>query len=199
VSLSTPVVAIFVSVSLAALAASRRTVTGRGLAVALFSVYLVGVAHFVLLPLTFNPRAADEFGPIDVSRLIELRPFFLAGADVMPPWQAWLNVLVTVPFSFGLPFLDRVRGRQVLLAGVLFSVGIELAQLVADALSLALPTWSVDINDVLLNSLGVVVGFAAFRLVSAAYKSLRPAVRRGRWAHFHDTLMGARVAASDSN
>jgi hypothetical protein len=64
-------------------------------------------------------------------------------------------------------------------------------QLLADALYLALPTWSVDINDLILNSLGVFVGYTAFRLSSAIYRATigRMPVRRGPWAHFHDTMV----------
>jgi glycopeptide antibiotics resistance protein len=181
-----------VGVALAGLAATRKLSFGRWLAVSIFAVYLVGVAHFVLLPLVFDPRAAAEFGPIDLGRLIALRPFLPSGADVMPPSQVGLNILLTVPFGFGLPFVADLRGREILAIGVLFSVGIELAQLLADALYLALPTWSVDINDVFLNSLGVVLGVAAFQLMRTLYAATvgRLPVRQGPWAHFHDTLVG---------
>ena len=164
---------------------------GRWLAVAVFSVYLVGVAHFVLLPLRLDSMAAEQVGPIDLGRLIELRPFFLSGTEVMPTSQALLNILLTVPFGFGLPFVVGLRGRDILAVGILFSIGIELAQLMVDALYLALPTWSVDINDVLLNSLGIALGYGAFRAASALYAATigRLPVRRGPWAHFHDTMM----------
>lgn len=164
---------------------------GRWLAVAVFSVYLVGVAHFVLLPLRLDSMAAEQVGPIDLGRLIELRPFFLSGTEVMPTSQALLNILLTVPFGFGLPFVVGLRGRDILAVGILFSIGIELAQLMVDALYLALPTWSVDINDVLLNSLGIALGYGVFWATSALYAATigRLPVRRGPWAHFHDTMM----------
>lgn len=189
-TLSTPLLLGLVGFGLALLAVSRRMTVGRWFAVALFCTYLVGAAHFALLPLTFDPLAPEKFGPIEVGRLIELRPFFMSRTDVMPLSQALLNVLLTVPFGFGLPFVFHLRGREVLLMGVLFSFGIELAQLAADALYLALPPWSIDINDVFLNSLGVFVGYGAFRLVSIIYrKTLGPLpIGRGPWAHFHDTL-----------
>ena len=99
----------------------------------------------------------------------------------MPTWQTWLNILLTVPFGFGLPFVLDVRGRDVVLIGILFSLGIEVAQLLADGFYLALPTWTVDINDVLLNSLGVVVGYVAFLIARAVYRTTlaRLPVRRG--------------------
>ena len=61
----------------------------------------------------------------------------------------------------------------------------------ADALYLAGPTWSVDINDVLLNSLGVVIGYSVIRLTGTLYAAMvgRLPVARGPWAHFHDTLV----------
>ena len=101
---------------------------GRWLAVALFALYLVGVAHFVLLPLRLHPQSVEQGGPIDLGRLIELRPFLLSGVVAMPTSQALLNILLTVPFGFGLPFVVGLRGRDVLAAGILFSIGIESAQ-----------------------------------------------------------------------
>jgi glycopeptide antibiotics resistance protein len=187
------VVFVVVLVALAGLAATRRLPAGRWLAISIYSVYLVGVAHFALLPLEYVPNAQQEFGPIDLGRLVEVRPFFISGGVAMPASQAWLNVLLTAPFGFGLPFVLNVRGRHILLIGVLFSLGIEGMQLLADALYLALPTWSVDINDVILNSLGVFAGYAVFRLTSVLYRATvgRMPVRRGPWAHFHDTLAQA--------
>ncbi len=190
VTLSTLPLLIVVAVAFLAMTVIRRPTTGHRLASAIFAVYLVGVAHFVILPLTFDPRAAEAAGPIDLLRLIELRPFFLSGGDVMPLGQGLLNILLTVPFGFGLPFVLRVPPAAVIRAGVLLSVGIEVTQLVADALYLALPTWSVDINDVLLNSTGVLVGYGVFLACSVIYTDTagRLPIRRGPWAYFHDVL-----------
>lgn len=95
-----------------------------------------------------------------------------------------------MPFGFDLPFVVGFRGRNVLAVGVIFSIGIELAQLLADALYLALPTKSIDINDVLLNSIGVALGYGVFRISSSRYGVTigRLPVRRGPWSHFHDTM-----------
>lgn len=198
-TLSTLPLLALVVVVVGVIGATRRPASGRWLATGIFAFYLVGVAHFVILPLTFDPRAAEMAGPIDIARLVELRPFFVAGGDVMPLSQALLNVLVSVPFGFGLPFVLRVRPGTVIGLGLLFSVGIEMTQLVADAFYLALPTWSIDINDVLLNATGVIVGYATFRLCGPLYvRSLgRLPVRRGPWAHFHDVLAGDDLARTE--
>jgi glycopeptide antibiotics resistance protein len=75
------------------------------------------------------------------------------------------NVLVLVPFGLLLPFasLGLGRFRRMLLAGLAFSVAIELAQL---AISVGMGyTYRVsDIDDVILNLAGVLLGYAAYRL-----------------------------------
>lgn len=167
---------------------------GRLLAGVLFTVYVVGVANFVILPLRYDPELARAVGPISLDRLIELKPFFFPGGQPMSQEQLVLNVLLTVPFGFGLPFIGRIRARDVPLIGVLVGTAIELAQLTADALYLALPTWSVDVNDVLLNAIGVWLGYIAFIVSAVGYargSSRWPGVRRGLWVHFHDTLVSA--------
>lgn len=72
-----------------------------------------------------------------------------------------LNILLTVPFGFGLPFISNLRLRQVLFIGVLFSIMLELLQLVI-ALIVGFTFRVVDINDVIFNTIGVVVGYALF-------------------------------------
>jgi glycopeptide antibiotics resistance protein len=178
----------------------RRLSAGHLLAVCLFAVYLVGVANFALLPLEFDPELARAVGPIDLGRLINLRPWFVGGT-FMPADQAFLNVLLTVPFGFGLPFVARLGAPAVLVGGLLFSVGLELAQLAANAAHLALPTWSIDINDVLLNSLGVALGYGAFLAACAIYRAAAGRLNglgRGPWAHFHDTLLNGRMPGKEA-
>lgn len=89
----------------------------------------------------------------------------LAAAGVWPRVRLLAgNVLVFVPFGVLLPLaLPKVAvTRRVLLAGLVLSGGIELAQLV---ISLLLGTWyrMSDIDDVLLNVIGVMLGWAGLR------------------------------------
>ncbi len=86
-------------------------------------------------------------------------------------------MLVTVPFGFGLAFVRRMGIVSTLAVGLVFATAIEAAQLLANVLRVAIPNWSIDINDVVLNSLGVVVGVAAFVLASRLYRVLAPYVR----------------------
>jgi glycopeptide antibiotics resistance protein len=74
-----------------------------------------------------------------------------------------LNILLMMPFGFGLPFLARVRlGRVTFLAGI-FSILIEFLQLTSGLL--ANITFRIaDINDVLFNTLGGLSGYLIFLL-----------------------------------
>jgi len=76
-----------------------------------------------------------------------------------------LNILLFVPFGFGLPFAATVRMKQAVLAGALFSIGIELLQLFTGVVS-GITFRVADVNDVLFNTLGATVGYALFRVMS---------------------------------
>lgn len=181
--------------------ATRRLSGGHLLAVGIFAVYLVGTASFVILPLQHNPQLAAEVfpsEPIPLERMVNLVPSFMPGGDPMSPHQLFYNVLLTVPFGFGFAFVREARVTSVLGAGVLFSIGIEGAQLLANVTRMAMPKWSIDISDVVLNSLGVVVGLAAFLVASRVYRVVAPRLPSslGPLQHFHETLVGATASTA---
>jgi glycopeptide antibiotics resistance protein len=72
-----------------------------------------------------------------------------------------LNILLFVPFGFGLPFITDFRMKKIVLSGALFSIVIELLQLLTGLM--AKITFRIaDSNDVLFNTVGVVVGYSLF-------------------------------------
>lgn len=149
----------------------RRVSPGRVLAITAFATYLVLVAAFTLLPLRFDAeyRSQPEFDPA-----IVLQPFFLGDAGaVMSPTQYLGNILLGVPFGFLVPCIWAIPMSRVLLAGIGFSVLIEGLQWIATSLVIAFPSRATDINDVILNSVGVLLGSVAFVLASAGWRALR--------------------------
>lgn len=72
-----------------------------------------------------------------------------------------LNVLLMVPFGFGLPFITNLRLRKVVAVGALFSVAIECAQLVTGLLA-SITFRVADVDDVIFNTLGVAIGCVLF-------------------------------------
>jgi glycopeptide antibiotics resistance protein len=92
----------------------------------------------------------------------------LTSADVQ---TSLLNVLLMMPFGFGLPFITRLRLGMTVLAGALFSVAIESLQLITGLLG-GVTFRIADINDVLFNTLGVAIGYALFVAFVRLYRRM---------------------------
>ena len=69
-----------------------------------------------------------------------------------------LNVLLMVPFGFGLPFITNWSATRIVMMGGLFSIAIELLQLVTGLMA-GMTFRVADINDVIFNTVGVAVGY----------------------------------------
>ena len=168
----------------------RHLSAGHLLAVAAFVTYLVVVAVFTILPLRFDDEYLSS-PPFDPA--IVLEPFFLGRPEaVMSPSQYLGNVLLGIPFGFLVPFVWRVPLSSVLAAGLCFSLSIEAVQWLVTRLGVAFPSRAVDINDVILNTLGVLIGVAAFAVVRFGYRMLFSSATSSprAWAHFHARLTG---------
>jgi glycopeptide antibiotics resistance protein len=72
-----------------------------------------------------------------------------------------LNVLLMIPFGFGLPFITNLHMKKIVALGVIFSTSIELLQL-ATGLIAGITFRVADINDVIFNTVGVAIGYVLF-------------------------------------
>ena len=148
-------------------------------AVRQFCVLLLAGCDLVVLFATILSRmGGDAFHPIQ--HFINVIPFHW----LLVPWamgvrkmitQMVANVLLFVPIGFFLPVVFagvRKLGRTIL-AVLLFSVAIEIFQYFIGASS--------DIDDVILNLLGGVLGYGVFRLFA----------RRFRWDNWWRKALGA--------
>lgn len=72
-----------------------------------------------------------------------------------------LNILLLIPFGFGLPFITNLRMKKVIVIGVLLSIAIEFLQLITGFI--AKITFRIaDINDIIWNTVGVTIGYILF-------------------------------------
>jgi glycopeptide antibiotics resistance protein len=72
-----------------------------------------------------------------------------------------LNILLMVPFGFGLPFIANSSAERTVVTGALFSIVIELLQLITGLT--AKTTFRIaDVNDVIFNTAGVAIGYLLF-------------------------------------
>lgn len=136
--------------------------------------YLVGVASVTLFPIIVDSYFIEQMrlhrSIWDGLNLIPLGGIQLGGDGVEEiARQAIGNLLIGVPFGLLAPFLGIRGPRRVLAAGLLFAVAIEGVQLLVD-LVYQFDYRAIDINDVLLNTLGVGLGVALFGGLQAVYR-----------------------------
>ena len=98
-----------------------------------------------------------------------------------------LNVLLMVPFGFGLPFITSLRFAGTVTAGVLVSVAIEVLQLVTGLIG-GVTFRIADVNDVIFNATGVVVGYGLFVAFVRVYRGVT-----GEW-RFSTTPISQRIS-----
>ena len=138
---------------------------------ALFVLYLGWVVGATLFPLPVRPgvaelEAAGRGVTVDLMPLASIREVLRNGTLFAQAWILGGNVLTLAPFGFLLPYAaPRLASwRRMALAGVLFPLAIELSQL-AVSLALGYSYRAAEVDDVLLNFAGVLLGYALFVLV----------------------------------
>lgn len=126
----------------------------------IFYIYLTYVVGYTILPLWFDPEVLNFLrSDANLMSSINLIPLRGMSIDYLLSIQGVGNIVLGIPF--GLPFLVKSNFRSILRRGLFFSLTIELVQLVISLLY-RFPYRTIDINDVLLNLSGVMIGFALF-------------------------------------
>jgi glycopeptide antibiotics resistance protein len=129
-----------------------------------FYIYMFKVLDYTLLQfqsllllkyfmphLILRGQAAEES--------LNLIPIFtLAPQDLN---TSLLNIVLLIPFGFGLPFITNRQLKDVVALGALLSVTIEFLQLVTGLMA-GITFRVADINDVIFNTVGVVIGYFLF-------------------------------------
>jgi len=124
-----------------------------------FAIYLLSMLHLVIFPIEVN-----------LGEYRNLTPWYKA-ANFIPILTIdvktfVLNIIMLVPFGMYLPFLNRkIQSiKQAARLGFYVSLSFELTQLVIRILLGS--GRSTDINDLIANTLGAVIGFLLIRKVS---------------------------------
>ncbi len=81
-----------------------------------------------------------------------------------------LNMLLMIPFGFGLPFIANLSLKKIMLAGMLLSLALELMQFVTGFLA-HMTLRVADINDVIFNTIGTAIGCGLFALLGRGLKA----------------------------
>lgn len=141
----------------------------------IFYVYIVAVLDYTIFQFQslfllnyLNPghlmlkgntvKEAINLVPLATLRLADLR-------------TSLLNVLMLIPFGFGLPFITKLRMRKVVVAGASLSVTIELLQLLTGVMA-HMTFRTADVNDVLFNTAGAAIGYLLFIRFMRIYRRM---------------------------
>ena len=140
----------------------------------LYVMLLVGVTIFPL-PIPLDMGGTIPRQPLaEILRRINLIPFHRTGL-----WTFNLryisfdligNIILTIPFGFGLRFIARIRGPHFLWLAFAMGLTIEFSQLVM-SLIVGFGYRGVDITDVLTNAAGVLIGYVFFRFFAWVYRT----------------------------
>lgn len=124
----------------------------------IFIIYLVGVYHYTGAGTVFE---GIRYG-LNKTNEYNLVPF-VSEIDVV---EHLLNVILFVPFGLLMPFMYDKKSNfyQIIILGVGLSLLIEISQLLNHRVT--------DIDDLLLNSIGVVLGYGVFILLNRCIKSI---------------------------
>jgi glycopeptide antibiotics resistance protein len=163
--------------------------------VAVFGIYVLFALDKAFFPIRISEAYADGMTPTQFMWSVNLIPFNFDFSFIphIVMQQILMNVLLTVPFGFGVSFVARVQAKHILWIALAVGAGIETVQLII-SLALRYPYRVIDINDAMLNALGVLIGYGLFRVFARLYISATERfgiARGGLAAYVHDAARRA--------
>ncbi len=156
---------------------------------AIFSVYILKALDLAFFPLQLNGPYVENMRTVPISSFINLIPFYIGQQHIFDQrdFADFVNnILLTIPFGFSILFVSNLKPKDFLWLPLAIGFGIETAQLLISLL-LRYPYRVVDINDALLNTSGVLIGYALFRIFAWMFVMLsrhRKNEPGGWWSYF---------------
>lgn len=141
---------------------SRQRAAARELPLFLFCCFLVGITSQTVL------CSLPSFSLSNIGKRLSLTPGAILRRMRVSPYSAiigfWGNLFLLMPLGFLAPMVFRRTGFfSMLLGGGLLSLSYELMQLPLDR--------STDIDDLLLNTAGVMLGYFLFLLWKRLFRT----------------------------
>ena len=134
---------------------------------AVFGLYIIGAISVVVFPFSIGSSNPD-FKPA-----VNMIPFnFGSCFDIFPEIcfrTIYENIVLTIPFGFGISFITPIKRKNILKLGIMVGLLFELTQL-AISLLFRSAFRAADINDVIFNAIGVLLGYGIFLVFGEVYK-----------------------------
>lgn len=134
-----------------------------------FFMYLLYVAKYTIFPIPLDQEILKIMREqTTIMSRVNLIPFKFSEFGGIDIKQSLFNILLSIPFGFSISYIIKIRKLKVLLSAVLFGIVIEGLQL-SISLLLGFAYRAIDINDIILNFLGVIIGYFVFYVFSRIY------------------------------
>lgn len=139
-----------------------------------FVVYLTAVVGYVFLPIRTDAEFIDEMRRFNADWLRQVNLVPLIGMPTIELSEQFLgNILLGIPFGLGLPFVLGRAGLIIVGLGAVFSIAVEAGQFLINVVY-GFNYRFIDINDAILNFVGVLVGLAGFYVIRLLYQAVLP-------------------------
>ncbi|MBW6466350.1 MAG: VanZ family protein [Brevefilum sp.] len=124
----------------------------------------------VFFPLEISGSFSDAMRHLRILSSVNFVPFYFGQFGLTAGGLRFLvyNILLTLPFGFGINFLTRMNVKKIVSVSIFLGLGLEIAQFLL-SLALRYPYRVVDINDAMFNAFGVLLGYGLFKLFSRLY------------------------------
>ena len=145
----------------------------------LFVCYLTGLISLILVPnhfwtaiwfYLFNGFPGCEIGPMFVMNfnLVQTVVYYIQGTVVLGEWvkqMLILNLLMFLPMGILLPLVSsKINKKTIIIVAVAISIVVELLQPIIGR--------SFDMDDVIMNSLGIICGWGLVALARRFQKGM---------------------------
>jgi glycopeptide antibiotics resistance protein len=134
-------------------------------------IYFIGAISVAVLPFVIITDHSNSVFHLSLN----LTPFDFGNCFENIPRVCYQdmfnNVLLTVPFGFGIHFIIHVKPKYILWAILAIGCSFEFIQLVMTFV-LRTSSRSIDINDVILNTTGAFIGYVLFKIFGWAYSAV---------------------------
>lgn len=126
---------------------------------ALLYIYILMVIKYTFFPIMYSDTFRQTF--VYRSTQINLIPLLTLTSDGVH--ESFLNVILFLPFGFLMSIFLKPKYKKVIVWSAVSSLGIELTQFLISYVTSVYFRVS-DINDVLFNTVGVIIGVAMYLL-----------------------------------
>ena len=150
-----------------------------------FWIYIMFVVKETFFPLQINGTYVDVMRQNSFLSGVNIIPFYFGQFGLSPEIaiNTAENIILTIPFGFGINFITHIKPKSMFWLSLLIGFGIESIQLIVSLL-LKYTYRVIDINDVIFNATGILIGYGLFRLFAWLYLAITKkriiSIKRGR-------------------